>query len=131
MARVQLYPCIISREQCAHCRDFCCLHISGLYNAGETIRLTGVMTNIGGHYDPSKSVFTCPFTGTYYFNFCLYAYLMNNGAITSAYIQLDGERLSQAYCRKDGSDTMFAACCNSVVITLSARAECVSYNCIF
>ena len=26
------YTCIISREQCAHCRDFRCLRISGLYN---------------------------------------------------------------------------------------------------
>ena len=35
-------------------------------NEGDIIQLPGVETNVGGGYDSSTSVFTCPMSGYYY-----------------------------------------------------------------
>ena len=51
---------------------------------GEAIRFPLVMTNNGGHYDTSDSVFTCPLNGTYYFTFSLYTEGLSDYERTSA-----------------------------------------------
>ena len=37
------------------------------YAHGDTVIFSHIITNIGGHYDPSNSTFTCPVDGTYMF----------------------------------------------------------------
>lgn len=37
------------------------------YNEGELIVFPIARTNIGGHYNPDRSVFICPYQGTYVF----------------------------------------------------------------
>ena len=83
---------------------------------GEIISFPLVMTNNGGHYDPSDSVFTCPINGTYYFTFSLYTSHLNDGEVITAYIKKDGERLSEVYCTNNGPDGIYTQCGNSVVI---------------
>ena len=39
---------------------------------GEVIELSGVVTNVGGAYNPDTSVFTCPVAAYYYIYFSLY-----------------------------------------------------------
>ena len=38
----------------------------------DTVLFPYVVSNIGGHYNTSTGVFTCPYNGTYYFTFNLY-----------------------------------------------------------
>ena len=85
-------------------------------NAGDIISFPLVMTNNGGHYDTSESVFTCPLNGTYYFTFSLYTGLLKNGEHTTAYIQKDGEELSEASSLNNEPDDIYTQCGNSVVI---------------
>ena len=83
---------------------------------GEIIKFPLVMTNNGGHYSTSDSVFTCPLNGTYYFTFSLYARYLSAGKRTAAYIKKDGEWLSEAYCINYGPDYIYIQCGNSVVV---------------
>ena len=64
----------------------------------------------------SDSVFTCPLNRTYYFTFSLYTEGLSDYERTSAYIKKDSERLSEAYCRNYGPDSILTQCGNSVVI---------------
>ena len=83
---------------------------------GETISFPLVMTNNGGHYDPSESVFTCPLSGTYYFTITLYTDSLSDGDSTIANIQKDGEELSEASCFYYGSPLLYTQCGNSAVV---------------
>ena len=84
-------------------------------DSGEIIRFPLIITNNGGHYFPSDSVFICPITGTYYFTFTLHTGYLTDNELTAALIQVDGDRLSEAYCKIDGSNSLAAQCGNSVV----------------
>ena len=85
--------------------------------AGDVIRYPNVVTNNGGHYDPTESVFTCPVDGTYYFIYSLYAHDIRDGERAYANIYRDTADFSQVYCRNEGSDVAYLVCVNSVVIT--------------
>ena len=85
-------------------------------NIGETIRFPYVMTNNGGYYNPSESVFTCPINGLYYFTFDLYSGHLSNGERTAVHIQRDDKELSEAFCTSYGLDKLYTQCGNSVVI---------------
>ena len=82
---------------------------------GKHVSFPLVRTNIGGHYDPSESVFTCPTNGTYYFIFNLCTGHLSNSENTAAYIQKDEEDLSQAYCTSWEPNSIHAQCGNSAV----------------
>ena len=85
-------------------------------DAGEIIKFPLVLTNNGGHYNTSESVFTCPLNGTYYFTFSLYTADLSDGKVTSAYIQKDGEEISETYCSNYGPDYLYTQCGNSAVV---------------
>ena len=38
-----------------------------IYEEGDTVIFDGVVSNIGNHYNPSNSTFTCPINGVYAF----------------------------------------------------------------
>ena len=38
-----------------------------IYEEGDTVIFDGVVSNIGNHYNPSTSIFTCPINGVYAF----------------------------------------------------------------
>ena len=87
---------------------------------GETVSFPVVITNIGGYYDPSESVFTCPLYGTYYFTFNLYSGLATGGYRTSAVIMRDQEAITEAYCQFTNiNDVNLYQCGNSAVIQCS------------
>ena len=85
------------------------------YDENEIINFPLVMTNNGGHFNTNDSTFTCPQDGMYYFTFSLYTSGMNDIEHTDAYIEMDGERLSEGYCRNNGPEEVRAQCGNSVV----------------
>ena len=83
---------------------------------GDVIRFPVVITNSGEYYDPSESIFTCPFNGLYYFAFSLYSTNLNDGEVTAGMIQRDSVVLTEAFCENEGSDHVYVQCVNSVVI---------------
>ena len=82
---------------------------------GDIIKFRLVMTNNGGHYNTSESVFTCPINGTYYFFFNLYTGHLSNGESTSGLLKMDEGQLTEAYCDYEGSGHLRKQCGNSVV----------------
>lgn len=47
---------------------FSAFGFSGTFGEGDTIPFPGIISNVGGHYDVTNSVFTCPITGLYVFH---------------------------------------------------------------
>ena len=85
-------------------------------DVGEIIRVPLVMTNIGGHFDTFKNVFTCPVRGLHYFTISLYSSGLSNSEHTPAYIRRGGNRFSEVYCKHFGPDSLITQCGNSAVI---------------
>ena len=44
------------------------------YGANDVVKFTGVISNIGNHYNPNTSKFTCPCNGLYLFSVNMNAY---------------------------------------------------------
>ena len=44
------------------------------YYSGDLVVFSGVISNIGNHYDPNTSKFTCPYNGLYLFSLNMNAY---------------------------------------------------------
>ena len=85
-------------------------------SAGEAILFPLVMTNTGGHYDSTASVYRCPVNGTYMFTFSLYSTNLYGLGITSGVIQIGETRLSEAYCSNYGNDIIRVQCGNTAVV---------------
>ena len=88
------------------------------YPVHDIFQFPHVITNNGGHYDPSESVFTCPVNGTYYFTSSVYTggLGINYDTATSIIIYRDWSGQSEAYCRNNGPDPIYIQCGTSVVM---------------
>ena len=83
---------------------------------GGIISFPNVITNNGGNYNPTDSVFTCPLDGTYYFAFSVYTGRLVDPAMTGVHIQRDDLRLSEGYCSNPGADPIWIQCGTSAVL---------------
>ena len=64
------------------------------YDYEEIVVFSGVISNIGNHYDPNTSKFTCPYNGLYLFSVNMNAYSIND---MHAQIVRDDEYLLEAW----------------------------------
>ena len=51
---------------------------SEVYDDGELVVFSGVISNIGNHYNPATSKFICPYNGLYLFSLNMNAYYYYN-----------------------------------------------------
>lgn len=96
------------------------------YTDGEIVVYEEVVTNYGGHYDPSAGIFTCPVTGYYLFSLST----MNPGGQTTATRLLVGSyELLYTWARDDSqehSTTVGISLCEAgqSVYTICRRQQC-------
>ena len=69
------------------------------YDYNELVIFSGVINNIGNHYDPDNSTFTCPYNGLYIFSVNVNAY---SSYEMVAAIEKDDEYLVEAWASDNG-----------------------------
>lgn len=92
-----------------------------VYNEGELVEFPGIITNYGGHYDPSTSTFTCPYTGFYMFFVSVFKDYNQSSDRMVATIALEGTTLSTAYSRNDAGASYDSA--SNMIVTLCQMGQ--------
>ena len=101
---------------------------AGNDTANQILVFSSVLYNVGGAYDSSTGVFTCPLAGSYFFSF---SGLYNNGhnAQGAAYIRLNGSGSSntgekyRAYHHNSGSNYLQISTAGVIVCAVNDTVD--------
>ena len=89
--------------------------------AGERIRFEGVTTKQGSHYKPADSIFTCPFTGLYYFIFSVYG-ILEGGERIHGQIMQGNDIVAECYSgTSENLNEYYLQCSNSAAVICQAN----------
>lgn len=95
---------------------------------GDVISFGGILTNIGDHYNPGTSLFTCPTAGLYFIT----STSTSNDCETRTNIVLEGNELVSTRAETDGlnqgGNSAFVECTRGQRIWVEGR---VDNHCIF
>ena len=95
------------------------------YSVGEIVVFDGLISNLGGHYNPASSTFTCPYDGVYMFNVNLRAYADDR---IDAELYLNDSQLANMMAYADGTTWLYAPA-SSLVITSCESGDVVWVRC--